>query len=123
MPAPQVIGDRVSDTTTTTGTGDLTLSGTAPTGYQTFANGVGVGPATYYTISTSGGSEWEVGSGHLSASTTFVRDIVYSSSNSGALVNLSSGTKTIFGDCPAWLIGQLQPQSTMNQVARGNFLP
>jgi len=45
-----VLADRVRDTTTTTGTGTVTLSGTAPTGYQTFATGVGNDNTTYYTI-------------------------------------------------------------------------
>ncbi len=90
--------DRVKDSTTTTGTGDLTLSGTAPTGYQTFnaAPQIGVGPRFGYSISSVGGSEWETGFGYLSASTTLVRDRVMASSNAGAAVNLSAGTKDVF---------------------------
>ena len=49
-----VLADRVRDTTTTTGTGTVTLSGTAPTGYQNFSV-VGNGNTTYYTI--NGGSQ------------------------------------------------------------------
>ncbi len=88
--------DRVKDTTTTTGTGDLTLSGTAPTGYQTFNAGVGVGPRFGYAISSVGGAEWETGFGYLSGSTTLVRSRVMASSNSNAAVNLSAGTKDVF---------------------------
>jgi hypothetical protein len=88
--------DRVKDTTTTTGTGDITLSGTAPTGFRSFNTGVGVGPVFGYAISSSGGAEFETGLGYLSGSTTLVRLRVFTSSNSNALVSLSAGTKDVF---------------------------
>lgn len=82
--APYLYADRVKDSTTTTGTGNLTLSGTAPTGYVDFNTAFSATNYFYYTISSSGGAEWEVGVGHLSASTTLVRDSVLASSNAGA---------------------------------------
>jgi hypothetical protein len=91
-----VLLDRVKDSTTTTGTGTLTLSGSAATGFQNFS-GIGNGNTTYYCISSSGSTEWEVGLGtYTSSGTTLSRDTVLSSSNSGALVNLSAGTKEVF---------------------------
>lgn len=92
--------DRVKDTTTTTGTGDLTLSGTAPTGYRDFNTAFGVGPIFYYAVALSG--EWEVGIGYLSASTTMVRYRVTASSNSNNAVNFSAGTKDVFCTIPAY---------------------
>ena len=86
--------DRVKDPSTTTGSGNLTLSGTAPTGYQSFNTAFGTGVYFPYTI--AGGSEWEVGEGHLSASTTLVRDTIWASSNSGSAVTFSAGTKDVF---------------------------
>lgn len=89
--------DRVRETTTSTGTGNLTLAGAA-TGFISFDSVFGhAGSAANfeYVISSSGGSEWEVGTGHLTASTTFVRDTVLASSNSGSAVNFSSGTKDV----------------------------
>lgn len=106
MAAPLVLADRVKDSSTTTGTGSLTLSGTAPTGYQDFNTAVGVGPSFYYCISSSGSAEWEVGIGYLSASTTLVRDTILSSSNSGSVVNLSSGTKDVYIVSPALVFNQ-----------------
>jgi hypothetical protein len=94
-----VIADRVKDTSTTTGTGSLTLSGTPPTGFQAFSVAMAVGDTCYYCI--SGGAEWEVGVGTLSGTTTLTRDTVLASSNSNALVSLSAGTKDVFLTMPA----------------------
>lgn len=94
-----VLADRVRDTTTTTGTGTVTLSGTAPTGYQNFSV-VGNGNTTYYTINA--GSQWEVGIGtYSSTGPTLSRDTVLSSSSSGSLVNFSAGTKDVFLTYPS----------------------
>ena len=94
-----VLADRVRDTTTTTGTGTVTLSGTAPDGFQSFA-AVGNGNTTYYVIAA--GSEWETGIGtYTAAGTTLSRDTVLDSSNGGALVDFSAGTKDVFVTYPA----------------------
>lgn len=96
-----VVANRVRETTTTTGTGTITLGGAA-TGFQTFA-AVGNGNSTYYTIAGQGTNEWEVGIGTYTASgTTLSRDLVLSSSAGGTTkVNFSSGTKDVFVDYPA----------------------
>lgn len=93
--------DRVRDTTTTTGTGNVTLSGTAPTGLVDFNAAFGTNVPFYYTIQGQGSAEWETGVGYLSASTTLVRDRVTASSNSGSAVNFSIGTKDVFCDAVA----------------------
>ena len=98
------IADRVKDTTTTTGTGDITLSGVAPTGYQTFAATVDTNGNCYYCISSSGSAEWEVGYGTLTGATTLARSRVIASSNSNALVNFSAGTKDVFQTIPATIV-------------------
>jgi len=95
-----VLKDRVKETTTTTGTGTVTLAG-AVTGYQSFSV-IGNTNSTYYTIAGQGTAEWEVGIGtYTSSGTTLSRDTVLASSNSGSLVNFSSGTKDVFCDYPA----------------------
>ena len=95
-----VLADRVQETTTTTGTGTVTLAG-AVTGYQSFA-AVGNGNTTYYTIADQTGTNWEVGIGTYTASgTTLSRTTVLASSNSGSLVNFGAGTKNVFVDYPA----------------------
>ena len=93
-----VLADRVLETTTTTGSGTITLAG-AKQGYQSFS-AVGNGNQTYYTI--AGVSEWEVGIGtYTSSGTTLSRDTVLSSSNSGNKVTFSAGTKDVFVTYPS----------------------
>jgi hypothetical protein len=95
-----VLADRVKETTTTTGTGTLTLLG-ASTGFQSFS-AIGNTNTTYYTIAAQTGTEWEVGIGtYTSSGTTLARTTVISSSNSGSLVNFSAGTKDVFVTYPA----------------------
>lgn len=95
-----VLKDRVKETTTTTGTGTITLLG-AETGYQSFS-AIGDGNTTFYTIALQNGSEWEVGIGtYTSSGTTLSRDTVLSSSNSGSLVDFAAGTKDVFVTYPS----------------------
>jgi hypothetical protein len=95
-----VVKDRVKVSTTTTGTGTLSL-GSAATGYQTFSV-IGNGNTTYYTISSATGSEFEVGIGtYTTSGNTLSRDTVLSSSNGGALVSFSAGSKDVFVTYPA----------------------
>jgi hypothetical protein len=95
-----VMADRVKETTTTAGTGTITLAGAA-TGYQSFA-AIGNGNTTYYTIAGQTTSEWEVGIGtYTTSGTTLSRDTVLSSSNSGSKVTFSAGTKDVFCTYPA----------------------
>lgn len=97
---PLVVKDRVRETTTTTGTGTVSLIG-AVTGFQSFSV-IGDGNTTFYTIALDSAGEWEVGIGTYTASgTTLSRDIVLESSNSGSLVPFSAGTKTVFVTYPA----------------------
>ena len=108
-----VLADRVKETTTTTGTGTITLAGPV-TGYQSFSV-VGDGNTTYYTISGQTGSEWEVGIGtYTSSGTTLARTTVLASSNSGSLVNFSAGTKDVYVVYPS---GKAVYQDSNGRVA------
>jgi len=96
-----VLADRVRETTTTTGTGSVTLAG-AYTGFQTFSAGVGNSNSTYYTIANVVSGEYEVGIGtYSSGGNTLSRTTVLTSSNSGSLVNFGSGSKDVFVTQPA----------------------
>ena len=91
-----VLADRVRETTTSTGTGTITLGG-AVQGFQRFSV-LGDGNTTYYTI--QGTIQWEVGIGTYSAN-TLTRDTVLDSSSAGALVDFSGGSKDVFVTLPA----------------------
>ena len=96
-----VLSERVKETTTTTGTGALSLGG-APTGFETFAAGIGNSNTTYYAIFHATADEFEVGLGTLDGdSSDLTRTTVYASSNSDSAVNFSAGTKTVFCTMPA----------------------
>lgn len=96
-----VLADRVRETTTTTGTGSVTLAG-AYIGFQTFSAAIGNTNSTYYTIANVVSGEYEVGIGtYSSGGNTLSRTTVLSSSNADALVNFSSGTKDVFVTQPA----------------------
>jgi len=92
-----VVKDRIKESTTTTGTGTITLGGSAD-GFQSFS-AVGDGNTTYYAVIS--GNDWEVGLGTYTASgTTLSRDTILESSNSGSAISLS-GTSDVFVTYPA----------------------
>ena len=96
-----VINDRVKETTTTTGTGAVSLGG-AVTGFETFAAGVGNSNTTYYAIVHQTAAEFEVGLGTLDGdSSDLTRTTVISSSNSDSDVDFAAGTKDVFCTIPA----------------------
>ena len=95
------IADRVRETTTTTGTGTITLGG-AVGNFETFTANLSDGDTTYYAIVDANNSDFEVGLGTFTASgTTLARTTVIASSNSNSAVNLSSGSKDVFITLPA----------------------
>lgn len=97
-----IIYDRVKDTTTTTGTGTVTLANSAPTGYVTFGTAAGGNVDVYYLIQNSTMSEWEVGIGtYTHSGTTLSRTTILKSTNSNNAVNFSAGTKDVICVSPA----------------------
>jgi hypothetical protein len=87
--------DRVKETTTTTGTGNLTLAGAAAQ-FRSFNAAFGLNVMFSYVIVDADGVDWETGRGYLSGTTTLVRSVVTRSTNADALVSLSAGTHTVF---------------------------
>ena len=114
-----VLANRVQDSTTTTGTGTITLANSPATGFQSFA-AIGNGNTTYYTITS--GSAWEVGIGtYSSTGPTLARTTILSSSNAGAAISLT-GTSTVFVSYPAEYAVQSQsPTITTPTFAAGGY--
>ena len=85
--------NRAKMSTSTTGTGTITL-GSAEDGYQSFADaGVADGDVVRYVIED--GDDWEIGSGTYTATGTTLTRTVDESSNSDAALNLT-GSAVVF---------------------------
>ena len=97
-----IVNDRVKETTTTTGTGTITLLG-AVEDFESFTAGIGDGNTTYYCIFHESDSynEWEVGYGVFTASGATLTRTAITSSNGDALESFSAGTKSVFCTLPA----------------------
>lgn len=99
-----VINDRVKETSTTTGTGNLTLAGiVAGEGFITFNTGIGTPNTTYYAIHNQGTAEWEVGLGTLDGTSANLArtDVLDNSDGNTSAITLSAGTKDVFCTLPA----------------------
>jgi hypothetical protein len=98
---PLVVKDRIKETSTTSGTGTLTLAG-ASAGFRSFAD-VGNGNTTYYAVVDSIAGTWEVGIGtYTSSGTTLSRTTILSnSSGTTAAINFAANSKDVFVTYPA----------------------
>lgn len=95
----EVRADRVLETSTTTGTGTYTLAG-AVTGFRTFGSVCADGDtAEYYAEDVDGNGipsgDWETGIGTWATGGTLARTTVTASSNAGAAVDWSAGTRRL----------------------------
>ena len=117
-----VLADRVKETTTTAGTGTVTLLGAA-TGFQSFAV-IGNANTTYYTIAGQTGSQWEVGIGtYTSAGTLLARTTVLSNSSGTqpSKIDFAAGTKDVFVTYPAeYSVSATNDPGTSGQVLVSN---
>ena len=110
-----VIADRVRETTTTTGTGTITLGG-AVTNFETFTANLSNSDTTYYAIVDNTNGAFEVGLGTFTASGTTLARSVIASSNSNNLVDFGAGTKDVFITVPA---SKIVVEDGSNNVAIG----
>lgn len=95
-----VVADRVQETSSTAGTGTLTLLGAA-TGYQTFSTGIGNGNTTYYAIVDPVANVWEVGLGTVGAGTLSRDTVLSNSSGNTSPLTLAGNTVNVWCDYPA----------------------
>lgn len=127
---PQRTHDRVKETTTTTGTGSITLLG-AVAQFAAFSDRFVLGEPIYYAIVGQSGTEWETGRGSLTNSTTLSRDAVHESSNRSGVppnvvdspVNFSAGTKDVFVTLTGNAIEDYPFKGEALALAMGQALP
>lgn len=114
-----IYADGVVDTSTTTGTGALTVSGSAATGFQTFSAVCSTSDTFHYFVRSQSANEWEQGLGTYSGTNEITRTTVIASSNSNAAVNFSAGTKDVFITHPAARIANTAYLDTEDQTVAG----
>lgn len=97
-----IFADRVKDTASGVSGSTVTLSNSAPTGFQGFNAGIGDANACVYCISDTAGN-WEISYGvYTNSGATLARaSTPIASSNSGAQVSSFSGTISVFVTDPA----------------------
>ena len=96
-----VVKDRVKETTTSTGTGAISLAGAQPN-FRTFSSVLSNADTTYYAIIDNTNLAFEVGLGtYATSGNTITRTTVLSSSNSNSAVDFSAGTKDVLLTYPA----------------------
>lgn len=118
----QIVADRVKETSTTTGTGPVTLAGTL-TGYRAFSSVCSNGDVINYTIQAvdAGGNptgDWEVGRGTWGTGGIITRTTTLASSNGNALVSFAAGAKHVWLDVPADQISSfvVNPMTTIGDI-------
>ena len=118
-----VINDRVKETSTTSGTGNITLGGVVyGQGNVTFNSGIGTGNTTYYCIFEQGSNLFEIGLGTLSGSTTLERTtVINNSSGNTSKISFSGGTLDVFGTMPAAKTVYLDASGTPVGAASAGF--
>ena len=94
-----VVADRVKETTSTSGTGTLTLGG-AVTQFQSFSSGIGVGNTCDICILDANGTDWETANDCVVGSGTLTRGN-FQASSTGSVLNLSSGVHTVYSTLTA----------------------
>jgi len=102
--------DRVKETSTTSGTGNLTVAG-AVAGFQAFADVLADGDTFKGAIVHKTAAQWESGLyTYVAATPAIARTHVFESSNSDAIVDFSAGTKEIFIGKPAKASPEIDPR-------------
>lgn len=106
-------GDRILETSVSTGTGALTLAG-AVTGYRRFSAipSIATNDTVYYAIfavdaNGNPSGDWETGLGTYSSANTLTRTTPSASTNAGAAVNFAAGTKWVMATPTAALFASL----------------
>jgi len=111
------LGDRVRETSVSTGTGALALAGVPDSSYRTFSSVLSDGDTTWATIVS--GDDWETSLVTYDAGAgTLTRTTVLESSNAGAAVDFDAGPKDIMLTLPSRMVNVTLP--TMQSFVSGS---
>ena len=118
-----VVADRVQETTTTSGTGTLSLGGAA-TGYVSFSAAVGNGNTTYYVIQDPIANVWEVGLGTVGVGTLSRDTVLSNSSGTTAKITFAGNLSNVWCDYPAGkaVIEAADGSVTVDEIVASNGL-
>lgn len=98
------IADLIKETTSTTGTGTITVAGAFNSDFRTIYPTIGIGAKFPYSIRGRGTGQFEMGEGTVLTATTFSRSPT-SSSNNNQLVNFLAGVKDVTCELTADFMG------------------
>lgn len=104
-----IVKNRVRETTTTNGTGPIALLG-AVSDHRSFGSVMSVNDTAWVTIVHPGSGEWETSRATYSATNQITRTTVIDGSNGASAVTFTAGTKDVFLDLPASILGSTEAQ-------------
>lgn len=114
--------NRCASTTTSTGTGNLTLSAVAIPTYQTIDAKIAIGETFDGWIEDTVSGLWECGRYTLTAANTLERTTVYDgSSGAGTLVNFTAGTKRVTVSVSAEFLNSVLTTDTVQTLTANKF--
>jgi len=98
---------RTADTSLTTGTGPISISGVAPSiSMRTFNQVLAIGDTVYLGVAHRDKNQWEEGLYTYVGTNRFARTTILQSSNQGSAVDFSAGIKDVFATIPSFLAEQ-----------------
>ncbi len=114
-----IIADNIKETSTSTGTGAMTLAG-AVTGARAFSAKCVVGDTCFFAIRAVDAAgaptgDWETGLGTYSAASTLTRTTLLDSST-GAVVSFAAGTKHVYLTQPAAQVAWARERLAANRI-------
>lgn len=110
--------DRVQETSTTSGTGNIILDGAIPS-FRSFVAAFG-SSSVVVPYCLVDGTSWEVGEGTFNGTNGITRSVL-SSSNANTLISLSGGVTSVFCTIPAAVIQNLVLNAPSTGAAVINF--
>jgi len=120
--ARPLVGDRVKETTQTSGTGPVSLAGAA-SGFRSFTQEFISGTKCYYLIvdDPTNTVQYEVGIGTFTSGTpnTLSRDTILESTNSNAAVSWDGSTKTVISIANKLLLNSLADALDSDLITAG----